>query len=132
MKLDEIQARADAATPGPWAWTKPEPDAWDGPDLYSQADDTAFMFGASGGINVPSEDAAFIAHARTDVPVLLAAIQERDALLRELVTSPNCGLSINWEDNPYCIYCAATGKYVSGVTHEPTCPIARARALLEL
>jgi hypothetical protein len=61
-----------------------------------------------------------------------AAIQERDALLRELVTSPNCGLSINWEDNPYCIYCAATGKYVSGVTHEPTCPIARARALLEL
>ncbi|MGW4181301.1 hypothetical protein ACWEK2_04010 [Streptomyces albidoflavus] len=70
--LAEITARAEAATAGPWCT--------DGAEIY-QGDEyawDAFWVGetcradeADGG----TVDAAFIAHARTDVPALLAEVQ---------------------------------------------------------
>lgn len=74
--LAAIQARADAATLGPWQW------AWD--------DDASPPLGQTYGVtdlgNHPvavtstsrdgHADADFIAHARTDIPALLAEVAE--------------------------------------------------------
>jgi hypothetical protein len=67
--LAEIQARADAATPGPWRMTSQggiEPVQYTGPgeDFTSVA------------AVREDRDWAFITHARTDVPVLVAELAE--------------------------------------------------------
>lgn len=58
-RLDEIEARLSAATPGPWTrtqWEEEQPGVpWDA-------------------------DAEFIAHAREDVPALIAVVRKVEAL----------------------------------------------------
>ena len=68
MNLDEIEARANAATPGPW--TPQTIRLIDGVDL---PDATVAQW---------QRDAAFIAAARTDVPALSARVRELEAELR--------------------------------------------------
>lgn len=89
--LEAIKARAEAATPGPWDSRRSE---WaDDPDLMTvdgepagdpwwvhhdgwiDADDT--------GLFMSEADAAFIAHARTDVPALVAEVER----LRDVVAA---------------------------------------------
>ena len=81
--LDEIQARADAATDGPWAAIERALGdvyiaelgmygvAWDEPAEWHDSDEA------------PLADAEFIAHARTDVPRLVAALRAVEALVIE-------------------------------------------------
>lgn len=66
--LDAIEARANAATAGPW---------------YASQRQDAVQLGSHGQWWYPpkprmeeSPDAAFIAHARTDVPDLIARVRE--------------------------------------------------------
>lgn len=74
-----IEARANAATPGPWEHcTK----GYDGLPLVV-AEGYGFPaepLGQSGThvIETMEADAEFIAHSRTDIPALLAAVRERD------------------------------------------------------
>lgn len=77
-RLDEIQARADKATDGPWDW--------DSDLVFPDGVRPPLVF-AEGWVGYPvddamehplpttSEDAEFIAHARTDVPALGAALR---------------------------------------------------------
>jgi hypothetical protein len=79
--LEEIRERADAATPGPWesdilvdcgnrpVVLLPDPDNADAADLLFAAD----------APSATEADAEFIAHAREDVPRLLAVV---DAALK--------------------------------------------------
>lgn len=84
LDLDAIQARADAATPGPWhlddehigVWTS----AVDAPggaicepsDPYPR------------GLNHPLENMRFVTHARQDIPALVAEVRRlRDQLAYE-------------------------------------------------
>jgi hypothetical protein len=83
MNLDEIEARANAATPGPWGFSRDE-------ERYL-LDETTDVVGevapgstgaaitvfavATGAL----EDADFIARARTDVPALIARVRELEA-----------------------------------------------------
>lgn len=76
--LAEIAARAEAATAGPWCT--------DGAEIYQGDEYVAYAFWvgetcradeADGGLL----DAAFIAHARTDVPALLAEVERLRAAL---------------------------------------------------
>lgn len=65
LVLAAIKARAEAATPGPWAWGGDVlfgRDHWDGPLLATRVDGQR------------AEDADFITHARADVEVLLAEV----------------------------------------------------------
>lgn len=88
-RLDEIAARCDAATDGPWRAA-----------LLDGVDHEDGSSGYRGGIypgtepgrvsvlitpNVDRRDAAFIAHARTDVPELVEAVRRRDAALRAVL-----------------------------------------------
>ena len=75
-RLSEIEARANAATEGPWAVV-----VEDGVilALVLTDEDDGLMFGDNGYdapiVTETGEDADFIAHARTDVPALVAALR---------------------------------------------------------
>jgi len=69
--LDEVEARAAAATPGPWTPL--------GSTLYPDEDESALPF----DVHRPA-DAAFIAAAREDIPRLGAALRAVLALCDDL------------------------------------------------
>lgn len=110
--LRAIEARANAATDGPWRdpWAAP-----DGEDEFRSAGGQTifaaeFCDGPRLAINPP--DAAFIAHAREDVPRLLAEVRrlraERDEMvgvLRRIQYADNSGD----EYRPLCPVCEASG-----------------------
>ncbi|WP_372352665.1 hypothetical protein [Streptomyces sp. KL116D] len=72
LDLDAIEARATAATPGPWCT-----DSW---EIYKGAE---YEAGAewlgetcrAGEMDDSRADAEFVAHARTDVPALIAEVR---------------------------------------------------------
>ena len=75
--LDAIQARADAATEGPWEVTQDKCWGETFPSLsiqrvYEYTDSDPAHAGCE---PLDAEDVAFIAAARTDVPVLVAALR---------------------------------------------------------
>lgn len=72
--LEEIRARAEAATPGPWRAAK---------QCVGFDDDAGlFRLFEVGNWAIPA-DAEFIAHARMDIPLLLAALDESRAEVAE-------------------------------------------------
>ncbi|MFF1348455.1 hypothetical protein ACFVZJ_21170 [Streptomyces sp. NPDC058322] len=84
-RLAEIQARAAAATPGPWQNDQAElhqaiPGA---PEIW-----VAWIGEALNIDDLPksNHNAAFIAHAREDIPYLLVQLHQRDAEIAELQT----------------------------------------------
>ena len=98
LDLDAIEARADAATDGPWV-VKHEP-AWEAdnvqhPDVITvgaqmwEGDDEPMTvcLVSTDYEDDPVDvllDAEFIAHARTDVPALVAALREARAEVERL------------------------------------------------
>lgn len=79
-RLDEIQARADAATDGPWTWASHrtvDGDEWAVFDPH----DWALASNRDGW----TPDAEFIAAARTDVPWLIEQVRKLDAALRAVL-----------------------------------------------
>ena len=86
-RLDEIQARADAATDGPWEarhrvgldWLSQSPhvdnDGHEPGSSVGLADAVDPLWGSLWPSRNANADADFIAHARTDVPRLVAALR---------------------------------------------------------
>jgi hypothetical protein len=68
IDLDAVQARADAATPGPWRLTD---GGW---GEFVQDSEGRELWALRHTPEVA--DAEFVAHARTDVPLLVAALRE--------------------------------------------------------
>ena len=71
MNLDEIEARANAATPGPWEGKR-------NGGMYARDREPVFETGCGccSDPDLTDENSAFIAHARTDVPALIARVRE--------------------------------------------------------
>jgi hypothetical protein len=85
-QLKAIRARAEAATPGPWRFQayvsdpgRPEEFGIAG---ASEIDGCPTLVSGDGFL-FEEKDARFVAHARTDVPALLAALEAAQALNRE-------------------------------------------------
>lgn len=79
-ELATIEARADAATPGPWAYTPWGEDQRCG-DVYSYSRRVLTFGTADGTVDEDDANGKFVAHARADVPALLAEVR----LLRRVV-----------------------------------------------
>lgn len=78
--IDDIEARANAATEGPWVTAiqvGSEPSE-DGRWVEGEAGDQVAHFPLAG--NQAHSDMDFIAHARTDVPDLVAFVRDVEAL----------------------------------------------------
>ena len=91
-RLDEIEARANAATEGPWNVFVGRIDH-PGRSLVAVAYDV-----------VCDEDADFIAHARTDVPALVEALQA--VLNLHFKAQPIPAAFGTQEGGDYCVTCA--------------------------
>ena len=82
-RLDKIEARTNAATEGPWEWDGESNEPWPAGDnslrsVSGAKDDLvlyAWGYDAYGIEAARDADAEFIAHARTDVPALVAALR---------------------------------------------------------
>jgi hypothetical protein len=89
-RIAEIEARARAATPGPWIFVSESVDANNEPCVGVDGGEVVTKY--LGGIvecsdpyprgdNCPTENMRFIAAARTDVPDLIAALREAQATI---------------------------------------------------
>ena len=127
-RLDEIEARANAATEGPWEWEGEAKAEWEiGANslVPSRRPDDPVLYGYgydASGIEVKNPaDAEFIAHSRTDVPALLDALEKVLRLHPRVVVlhaDPEFG---RMEDDTICGACI--------VNHEPAdwpCPTVEA------
>jgi len=76
LRLQEIRARAEAATPGPWTENPNWPGCIHGPNGENVASDGDFS-----GVH-DANDSDFVANARTDIPDLLDEIDRLQALLK--------------------------------------------------
>lgn len=69
-RLQEIRARLDAATPGPWEWRE-----WScGDEAITGPDNTGFVVNVDE--TTPHADADLIAHAPADIAWLLEKVEE--------------------------------------------------------
>ncbi len=102
--IDEIKARCEAATPGPWeaivGW------ATGGINRISSPDNdmvvSASRFGHN-SLDISDYDRDFISNAREDIPALLAYIEELEAKIAEFTT-----LSSGFQKPPrLCAECGA-------------------------
>ncbi|MDF9748657.1 hypothetical protein [Arthrobacter sp. ES3-54] len=86
--LDAIESRAQAATTGPWEVTKeatiiaPIPNSGDAYWLFEAH--AAHKDGRGIPVDDCIADAEFIAHARTDIPALLAMVREQRAAIERV------------------------------------------------
>jgi hypothetical protein len=85
--LDEIQARADAATKGPWevANAPEEIGKWVRRRWIPEGDDRVHSQMIADRMLGRGGDAAFIAHAREDVPALVAEVRRLNAKYGQLL-----------------------------------------------
>jgi len=90
-RINEIRARCEAATPGPWWWPSGveallvEKRGYYGDETVGHIDHEIIMGGYGGQHHhVKRKDAQFIAHARQDVPDLLNENQKLREALRRL------------------------------------------------
>ena len=85
-RLDKIEARADAATKGPWVCTL------NGDESEVTYANAPITWDDHGGEVFTEGDAEFISHARTDVPALVAALKKVLELHQETTISLGHGL----------------------------------------
>jgi hypothetical protein len=78
LELDAVIVRAMAATPGPWTW-------WccDEESGVCQIDEILTVYTSEGDYIGPA-DAEFIAHAREDIPALVAEVRRLQSRIAEL------------------------------------------------
>lgn len=95
-RLAEIKARAEAATEGPWEHVRDSNEHLaDCPPTYESlvTADNGYVAVLDWGNTSTSPDAEFIAHARTDVPALVAALEAVLALhsrVFDMNNTPTC------------------------------------------
>jgi hypothetical protein len=83
LDYEAIKRRCEAASPGPWEWVgsdlEKSPPQWG--VVIEAPQDSCSTYGCCGGhgTNVSLADQDFIAHARTDIPDLLAAVEALQA-----------------------------------------------------
>jgi len=100
--LQEIRDRADKATPGPWTAEDANPHkrfAFYIPEIMSAPSMPQYD-------GLTEEDAAFIAHSRTDVPRLIGLVGEMakvlEAAREEVREALLCSNSIECGESPCC------------------------------
>ena len=80
-QLRAIELRANAATPGPWEEVAESGECW----LTSQSDETAATYIVPDTALMNQDDIEFIAHAREDVPALIAEARRLQAQWAQVV-----------------------------------------------
>lgn len=136
-RIRDIKRRAEKATKGPWFATDTEKEpqcvevedsAWeyrglsgtDGDGKWTVSDSTEFAGwrhdGGYGGYGITKTNAEFIAHAREDIPLLLAKLEEAARLLRRSERLA-CFMDCQMEGlHPKCI-CVEIAAFLNEIDH---------------
>lgn len=139
-QIAEIRARADAATPGPWKWWTSN--SWNRlkrDDLgvtQNVAEPFVNQYDRHPDLSINKADMNFIAHARTDIPALLSALEAAQSANRPRddyqVFCSDCGRAhvldtvlpseiwnkIASPDDLLCVVCIDTRLKKAGLTAE--------------
>jgi len=94
LDLDAIRARADAATPGPWAIVERNGDHI---RRKLRGADDQFILGLAALLYPDPADEEFLTHAREDVPALIAevkALRSRITAAQDALKGPRAGENI--------------------------------------
>jgi hypothetical protein len=87
-ELQPIEARANAATPGPWTTGAGKIREGETRELVIATNDDVIVALAYGGVGNPvdrtTQDRTFIASARTDVPALVAEVRRLRGILKQI------------------------------------------------
>ena len=118
-RLNEIEARANAATEGPWEWEGEAKAEWEiGANslVPSRRPDDPVLYGYgydASGIEVKNPaDAEFIAHARADVPDMAAALRAVLEIHQDGGESQGYLDDGHYGDIPHCCTeCGSLGEY---------------------
>lgn len=110
-RLAEIRARAEAATEGPWEDVvddlNEDVDVWHDREYRLWIANTGNLFTASAKLARQTlADAEFIAHSRTDLPALLAAIMDALDVENERMPSGSEGddwYRVGWQDAMFTV-----------------------------
>ena len=110
-RLNEIEARANAATEGPWE-AEHHYNRLTGKHVVSEIPRVAECMGnGDGGLDC-KEDAEFIAHARTDVPDMAAALRAVLEVHQDGGESQGYLDDGSYGDIPHCCTeCGSLGEY---------------------
>ena len=107
-RLDEIKARADSATEGPWSHIN---DSWQGGRAVHRVgsdgngDDVGLTYRYEGDAQ-GEHDAEFIAHSRTDVPDMANTLKRVEALLEQYEADDREHLNTFGQHHPYAGWAA--------------------------
>jgi hypothetical protein len=117
-ELNAIEARANAATPGPWGEQDERIVSWQNPDEATWICDCSETEGSG-------DDMPFIAHARNDVPALMAHIRELKRMFAsESFKCTVCGNVVEELHKEITEAYAELARYQAqafrGVAYEPT------------
>ena len=118
-RLNEIEARANAATEGPWEWEGEAEAEWEiGANslVPSRRPDDPVLYGYgydASGIEVKNPaDAEFIAHARADVPDMAAALRAVLEIHQDGGESQGYTDTGTYDFMPHCCTeCGSLGEY---------------------
>ena len=126
-RLDEIKARAEAATRGPWSFDWSEGEV---PVFYGQTTKISGTFSVEANT---IEDAEFIAAAREDVPWLLERIGEMSGAICWDTTCLNCAslLDSNYDQYMRAEKAEAEVERLTAERDALAAQVARAEALAE-
>ena len=104
LDLEAIKARATAATEGPWEWDDPTiGQHWSRPQPWATVVDDevecgGYCYGGSSSPIKSDADGQFLAHAREDIPALVAEVErlrtlhkDRAALIRAVSAAQDAG-----------------------------------------
>lgn len=97
IDLDAIEARANAATQGPWKCGRERDDV--GLIVHANVYLSETVIAPPDSTYCPQRDSEFIAHSRTDIPALIAEVRR----LREL-TSVSMGVGSGRSDNRLVVH----------------------------
>ena len=137
LDLEAIKARAAAATEGPWEWDDPTiGQHWSSPEPWATVVDDevncgGYCYGGSSSPIKSDADGQFIAHAREDIPALVAEVErlreERDDMRRRLdaVEARHTPVTVRYGDAPDELACRACGTHYEYPVAWP-CPTVKA------
>ena len=132
-RLDEIKARADAATDGPWVRDMHSPDMSGRSGWYIRGPRKLGLRSMVLNSRMLSGDAEFIEHAREDVPWLIERVQELSGAICWDTTCLNCAslLDSNYDQYMRAEIAEAEVERLTAERDALAAQVARAESLAE-
>ena len=130
LDLEVIKARAAAATEGPWEWDDPTiSQHWSRPEPWATVVDDevncgGYCYGGSSSPIKSDADGRFIAHAREDIPALVAEVERLQRRL-DAVEARHTPVTVRYGDAPDELACRACGTHYEYPVAWP-CPTVKA------